>query len=363
MRLFLFLICLLLPATVRAACEGRDLTADLNPATRAELEQTLEGVPYPEGNHWIATKGGTVLHLIGTMHFNDPRMDAIVERLTPELSQADAFYFEVTQDAMKAWEQKLAVDPSPILITSGPTLVELLPEDAWSSLSAALAERGIPGWMGAKMRPWFVGMTLAMPTCLISDPEARHGMDARLTDLAEEKGIPQFSLESVDELMAIFDFYPIEKQAQSLARMANAYGNSDDQMATMTNAYFTEKHGQALELGRVMTLEFSGMSPEEFDEEWSGLEQHLLVERNNNWMRHILKIHDQTAVIAHGRRASQRHAWSFEPVATGRIHPVPRPILRGRGRFSDQPSQRKYCRVTSPAVRPIRRANLSSSGR
>jgi uncharacterized protein YbaP (TraB family) len=300
MRLFPLLISLLLPATVHAACEGRDLWDDFTPEMRAELNQALVDLPYAEGNHWVATKDDTVLHLIGTMHINDPRMDAIVERLTPTLSQADAFYFEVTQDAMTAWEQELALDPSPILITSGPSLIELLPEEAWATLSAELAERGIPGWMGAKMRPWFVGMTLAMPTCLISDPNARHGMDARLTDLAEEQGIPQYSLESIEELTALFDFYPIEEQAESLARMANAYGNSDDQMATMTNAYFTEKHGQALELGRVMALEFSGMSPEDFDKEWGDFEQNLLVERNNNWMQHILNIQDQTAVIATG---------------------------------------------------------------
>lgn len=300
MRLFLFLISLLFPVTAHAACEGHDLWDDFTPEMRTEMNQALVDLPFPEGNHWIATKGGTVLHLIGTMHLNDPRMDAIVERLTPTLSQADAFYFEVTQDEMEAWEQELAVDPSPILITSGPTLIDLLPEEAWTTLSSALAERGIPSWMGAKMRPWFVGMTLAMPACLIQDPDASYGMDARLTDLAQKQGIPQYSLESIDELMAMFDFYTIEEQAQSLARMANAYGNSDDQMATMTNAYFTEKHGQALEMGRVMALEFSGMSPEEFDEEWSDFEQHLLIERNNNWMQHILNIQDQTAVIATG---------------------------------------------------------------
>ncbi|WP_170332015.1 TraB/GumN family protein [Ruegeria arenilitoris] len=300
MRLFLLLISLLFPLTVQAACEGHDLWEDFTPEMRAELNQALVDLPFPEGNHWIATKGDTVLHLIGTMHLNDPRMDAIVERLTPTLSQADAFYFEVTQDEMNAWEQKLAADPSPVLITSGPTLIDLLPEEAWTTLSSALAERGIPGWMGAKMRPWFVGMMLAMPACLVQEPEASHGMDARLTDLANEHGIPQHSLESIDDLMAMFDFYPIEEQAQSLARMANAYENGDDQLATMTNAYFSEKHGQALELGRIMALEFSGMSPEEFDEEWGAFEQKLLVERNNNWMSHLLSIQDQTAVIATG---------------------------------------------------------------
>ncbi|WP_170400582.1 TraB/GumN family protein [Ruegeria arenilitoris] len=300
MRLFLFLICLLLPATVQAACEGRDLKADLTPAARAELEQALEGVPYPEGNHWIATKGDTVLHLIGTLHLSDPRMDAIVERLTPTLSQADAFYFEVTRDEMDAWEQELALDPSPILITSGPTLIDLLPDEAWTALSSAMAERGIPSWMGAKMRPWFLGMTLAMPACLLGNPEASRGLDARLTELAEEHGIPQFSLESIEELMAMFEIHTIEEQAESLARMANAYGNSDDQMVTMANAYFDENHAHSIELGRIMARKYSGMSPEVFDEEWGAFEQHLLIERNNNWMPHILSIQDQTAVIAVG---------------------------------------------------------------
>ncbi|WP_425081105.1 TraB/GumN family protein [Ruegeria arenilitoris] len=300
MRVVLLVICLLLPATVHAACEGRDLKGELSPAAHAELKETLTNVPFAEGNHWIATKGTTVLHLIGTMHLNDPRMDVIVANLTPTLSQADAFYFEVTRDEMKAWEKELALDPSPILITSGPTLIDLLPEEAWTTLSSALAERGIPSWMGAKMRPWFLGMTLAMPTCLLQDPNANHGLDARLTVLAEDQGIPQFSLESIEELMTMFEIHSIEEQAESLARWVNSYETSDDQLATMTNSYFEENHAQSIELGRILAREHSGMSPEVFDEEWQAFEQHLLVGRNNNWMPRILDIQDQTAVIAVG---------------------------------------------------------------
>ena len=100
--------------------------------------------------------------------------------------------------------------------------------------------------------------------------------------------------------MAMFEIHTIEEQAESLARMANAYGNSDDQMVTMANAYFDEDHAHSIELGRIMARKYSGMSPEVFDEEWGAFEQHLLIERNNNWMPHILGIQDQTAVIAVG---------------------------------------------------------------
>ncbi|MCG7519416.1 TraB/GumN family protein [Ruegeria sp. Ofav3-42] len=300
MRLIALLICLLLPVSVQAACEGRDLRPDLTAEERTELQKAVTGIPFPEGNHWIATKGDTVLHLIGTLHTNDPRMDAVVEGLMPTLKQADAFYFEVTQDEMDAFEKDLAEDMSPVMITSGPTLIDLMSEDDWAALSSGLSERGIPGWMAAKMRPWFLSMMLGIPPCMMQDPDANHGMDARLNDLAIELSIPQYSLEQVADLMAMFDSHPIEDQVQSLVRMAGALGGSEDQLATMVNAYLEEKHVEIIQLARLQGLEESGLSPDVFDEEWNSFEQQLLVERNNNWMQHILGIQDQTAVIAVG---------------------------------------------------------------
>ena len=300
MRFFIFLFCLFLPATAYAACQGRDIRADLDPEIQAELEQALADIPFAEGNHWVATKGDTVLHLIGTLHTNDPRMDAVVERLSPTLSQADAFYFEVTQNEMAAFEQDLAKDLSPIMITSGPTLIDLMSEEDWVALSTDLAERGIPSWMAAKMRPWFLSMMLGVPLCMQQDPQAKHGMDARLTDLAAEHDIPQHSLEQIDDLMAMFDRHSIEDQVQSLVRMAGAFEGSEDQLATMANAYIDEQHSLIIQLARLQGREATDLSDEVFEEEWEGFEQQLLIERNNNWMKHILAIEDQNAVIAVG---------------------------------------------------------------
>ncbi len=297
--LFVFLFSLL-PLSAYAACEGRDLRSDMSAEMQQELQQSLTDFPFPEGNHWTATKGDTVLHLIGTVHTNDPRMDAVVERLAPTLSQADVFYFEVTKAEMDAFQNDLAQDLSPVLITSGPTLIDMMSEEDWAALSKGLADRGIPGWMGAKMRPWFLSMTLGVPPCMIQDPDANYGMDARLTDLAKENGIPQHSLEQIDELMAMFDEFPMEKQVQSLVRMADAFESSEDQLTTMLNTYLEEKHGEIIQFARLQGLESSGLTQEIFDEEWGGFEKQLLVERNNNWMQHILDIQDQMAVIAVG---------------------------------------------------------------
>jgi len=300
MRFLTFVLYLLLPAAAHAACEGRDLRPEMSPQIREELQQTLTEIAFPEGNHWIARKNDTVLHLVGTLHVNDPRMDAVVERLKPELITADDFYFEVTQTDMTAFEQELRRDPSPVLINTGPTLIDLMSEEEWAALSALLAKRGIPGWMAAKMRPWFLSLMLGFPACVLQSPDGTHGMDARLSELAEAEGIPQHSLEQVDDLMAIFDTHPIEEQARSLVRMAGAFNSGEDQLAMMLNGYFEEKHAEIMNLALLYGFEASGLSREAFNEEWEKFENQLLVQRNNNWMEQILDIEDRTAVIAVG---------------------------------------------------------------
>ncbi len=300
MRLLICLFFCLFPLGAFAACEGRDLRHDLSPEMRSDLDAALSDILFPEGNHWIATKGNTTLHLIGTLHTNDERMGAAVERLAPALTQADAFFFEITQKDMKEFERDLANDFSPVLITSGPTLVDLIDEEDWAELSKILAERGFPSWMAAKMRPWFLSMMLGIPPCLMQSPDADRGMDKRLSELADAHGIPQHSLERVEDLIAMFDSHPIEEQAQSIVRLAGALQAGDDQMVTMANAYMEEKHAEIIELARLQGLEASGLSHEEFDAEWRSFEEQMLVVRNANWMRQILELEDQTAVIAVG---------------------------------------------------------------
>jgi len=300
MRLLSLLMCLLLPISAHAACDGRDLRLEMSTQDRATLDAAVNDIVFPEGNHWIARKGDTVLHLVGTLHTNDERMGAVIDRLTPILSQADAFYFEITEEEMEAFEKDLAQDFSPVMITSGPTLIDLMAEEDWAALSATLAERGIPGWMAAKLRPWFLSMMLGIPPCLMETPDFDNGMDARLTEVARAHDIPRYSLESIADLITMFDSHPLEEQVQSLVRLAGALQSGDDQLITMANAYLEERHAEIIQLAKIQGLEASGLTPEEFDEEWKGFEDQLLIQRNNNWMQKILEVQDQTVVIAVG---------------------------------------------------------------
>ncbi len=300
MRLLILVLFLIVPFAAHAACDGRDLRLEMTAEDRRQLDEAVREVVFPEGNHWIARKDNTVLHLIGTLHTNDERMGAVIDRLSPQLVEADAFYFEVTGADMEAFEKNLANDFSAVMITSGPTLIDLMSDADWAALSASLAERGIPSWMAAKLQPWFLSMMLSIPPCLMETADFDRGMDTRLAEIADANGIDQFSLESIEDLIAMFGSHPIEDQVRSLVRLSGALHADDDQMNTMANAYLEEKHAELIQLAKIQGLDASGLTPEEFAEEWDAFEADLLIERNNNWMQKILTLEDQTAVIAVG---------------------------------------------------------------
>ncbi|MCV2888681.1 TraB/GumN family protein [Ruegeria aquimaris] len=300
MRFLAVFLFLTMPMAAFAACEGRDQRGDLPNEVRAEMERAAAAIPYPEGNHWVATRGNTVLHLIGTLHVNDPRMGLAADRLEPLIERASSVWFELNPADLAAFEREVMSNPKVALITEGPTLIELMSEEGWKRIAQALAERNVPAWMGAKMQPWVLGAVLSLPPCLLRDPEAKQGMDKRLSVLADMHDVPQHSLETGAELLALFTATPIEEQARELEMFADNLGADADQLATLSAMYFEERHAEFMEFSRRDAIARSGLSPEVFDPLWDSFMVTLVEGRNRNWMRHILDIRDQTAVIAVG---------------------------------------------------------------
>lgn len=294
-------LALLLVSPVWAACTGKDLRNDLSPTERDWMTARLAEIPYPVGNHWIARKGGRTLHLIGTFHFNDPRMEQIVARLDPIIASADAVLFEVTQNDMKAFQKDLAQDMSLMLITEGPTLIDLMEPDAWDALSKRAAAAGVPSWMAAKMRPWFLGTLLGMPPCLRAlKQEAKEGVDLRLAQVADLHAIPQASLEQVGDVMALFNKDPLEVQVQQLEASLMLMGGSDDMMATLLAGYFEERHAELMVYAELVFRRDTSFASEEKDRIWEDFITTFLDQRNRNWMPALLTHPGDTLVVAVG---------------------------------------------------------------
>ncbi|MEM8538536.1 MAG: TraB/GumN family protein, partial [Pseudomonadota bacterium] len=165
----------------QAMCAGTDVRPTLSATERQALDTAGETTPYGTGNHWVGRRNDQTIHVIGTMHLDDPRWTPVMRAVTPVVERADLLFVEMTDTDQLAMQRALSEQPERVFITDGPTLPELLSEDDWQRLSNVMAKRGVPKFMAAKMQPWMQTLMLGLPECALKTPElAQAGLDMRL---------------------------------------------------------------------------------------------------------------------------------------------------------------------------------------
>lgn len=283
-----------------AACVGQDLLTAMAPEARASLEDKAHAQPYPEGILWQATRGDQVIHLVGTMHFHEPRHDQTFAQAKPWIDAAQTIFLELGDGDEQRLQTHITANPGLAFIVDGPTLPDLLSPDDWARLSKAMTDRGTPAFFAAKMKPWMALMTLSLTKCVVEDMAAgKRGLDQRILDYAGQIGNPGQALEPFDTAFKIFEGYGQDEMLRFLSlylRLENADPN--DQNYTMIEAYFREEIRVIWELSLAQSLaEPQGMSEDEILAEFARLEEALITRRNIDWMDKILPAADQGPVF------------------------------------------------------------------
>ena len=269
-------------APLHAACSGANLLDTMAPAELSALEARVSGDPFAEGNHWQAMRGDSTIDLVGTMHINDDRMPAIVERLAPVLRGADGLWLEATDVEMRQLQSEMSRNPA-LIFAPGPTLPERLDEAEWQSLSAALWKRGFPPFLASKMRPWFVAMLLSIPACALDHSgQPMQGLDELLQIEARKAGVPVAALEPWDTILHVFAAMEQTDQIDALRTALLVSEQSDDFFATMVAAYFDQRHRLVWEMSR--DLNRLAADPAAAERDFATMEKVLLIDRNRSWI-------------------------------------------------------------------------------
>ncbi len=273
-------------------CGGVSLLPALSAEERAALEAAAARHPHHEGNYWRAEKGGSVIHVIGTIHLPDPRLEARVARLWPLIAGVDEILLEATPDTIRELKEAMARDPGYIFIQEGPTLLEQMAQDEWEKLSEALAARGIPSIMAARLRPWFAMTLLSLPPCMMRhDGTPPEGVDTLIMQRAEAAGVAMRALEPFDTLLRLMDTGTPEENLAQLRLALATTGDprqAEHALATMMALYLEGRHRMIIEISRHLALAEGRIAPEEVDAMMQAMEADLLVGRNRNWIRVIL---------------------------------------------------------------------------
>lgn len=287
-----------LAGPLNAQCAGTNLLAEMEPARRDAIVAAADAVPFPRGNYWRATRGDEVITLIGTYHFDDPRHTPTLETIRPVIQSAATVLVEAGPEEEKALKDLIGRDPSTLMITEGPTLLEQLPPEVWAQLSEALAKRGVPGFMAAKLQPWYVTVMLAIPPCAMAQMQDPKGLDGMVVDTAEAAGVPVRGLEPFDTVFKIFGAMTHQEMVAMIQSTLAVEDRSEDYSATLADSYFAGESRVIWEYMRDVSYGMPGYSREQVDAEFARMEELLMNMRNRAWIPVLTKAAAEGPVFA-----------------------------------------------------------------
>lgn len=270
---------------VAAQCVGDSYLDQLSPAQQADLTQAVSQMPFAEGLIWNATRDDRQITVVGTVHIYDPRLTDIMDRIGDDVASADLVLLEATPKEEAELEQLIATDPSLLFITEGPTLPEVLDEETWQAIVDAAQSRNIPGFMAAKMQPWYLSLILSIPPCAAQDMlSGNRGLDHMISAAATTQGVPMQALEPYTTLFDIFQNEPIDDQIEMLMINLLAPELQQQMFVAMLDRYFAQDVGRLWEMSRIAMTEVPGIDPDAATALFAETEQALLIDRNRNWM-------------------------------------------------------------------------------
>ena len=299
-RLLPILLCLI-AVTADARCQGADYRDYLTPAQKQKFDQTVARIPYATGNHWIATKGGRTLNIVGTKHTGDARMSRIVQRLQPIIADADALLLEVASHEVDEAYEDPKVFQKYMLLPKGQSLSSMMSASTWAALSRRVGIQGISAAELDRLQPWFASELLDDVVCASSHPRVRRkGLDDRIERVARRNRVPIGSLETPGQalgaMLQIPNSHHVRFMELELARQSTGkitYNELDD-------AYFEEKIGEIMVISRWSMYTDFQASRSELDRLYDSLNSAILKQRNRNWMPVLLRTKGQNIVVAVG---------------------------------------------------------------
>ncbi|MFN7783188.1 MAG: TraB/GumN family protein [Lysobacterales bacterium] len=162
---------------------------------------------------WVAKKGETEVHLLGSFHMlkdSDYPMDPSIEQA---YAGAEALVFEIAPAEMKSPDLSRGLMQA-ARFEDGGSLRAVLPADTRKKLEAFMGEAAVLGSDG--MKPWFITLNLAVSMIVQAGFNPALGMDMHFMQRAEADAKPTRGLETVADQIAALSGAPMNEQILGL---------------------------------------------------------------------------------------------------------------------------------------------------
>ncbi|MCP5304278.1 MAG: TraB/GumN family protein [Chromatiaceae bacterium] len=228
----------------------------------------------------VTHDAGPPSYLVGTMHTDDPRVLALLERLRPLIDQVDGVAIEVLPDAVTM----LAVGAA-TLLPADQSLRDLIGVHRFAQVEDAVRDLGIPTEVLDRLKPWAVAVTLGMPVA-----QTGQVLDNEIYLYALQHQRLAFGLESAAEQIAVFDGLSTDAQVELLDQMVGQQAQQAQQIEQLTAAYLSGDLDQIDQVADAQQMQV----PEEL-QTW--FDKALLADRNRRMLTRLGDLLDRHSLF------------------------------------------------------------------
>jgi len=172
-------------------------------------------------------------YVFGTMHSTDPEVLQPPAEVMRAFKKSRRLVLELVfkPDLDSRMQQAM-------VLADGRTLVEVIGPELFSRLLARAGVYGLPEQHINRLKPWAVGLALSLPLVELQRGAAGVlALDRALQRSAEDRGVPVFGLETMDEQIAAFTGISEKDQVAALRATVELNPQIDAIFAEMKEAY------------------------------------------------------------------------------------------------------------------------------
>ncbi|MDH3667425.1 MAG: TraB/GumN family protein [Paracoccaceae bacterium] len=278
-------------ATAAAQCAGSDLFAALardEPQRHAQILAKARAVPNGRGKFWrVERPGSPPSWLFGTFHDTGAGADALAPPVERALTGARLMLVELTDAEEAKMQTRMTTDPGFILSPDDNGVIAQLTEDERAAAAKRLAERGLNFEIAARLKPWMLFTSLALPACMIREAQAgKPILDDMLAQRAGAAGVPVQGLETYGEALgALIDLPQSDMVAMVLDLLRSPY-DEQDVWRTSAGLYRAGEIAAIWEFSQAEAQKTIGAR--QSAAVFPRFERELLVDRNRAWMKSLV---------------------------------------------------------------------------
>jgi len=187
---------------------------------------------------WRTASKSATVYLLGSLHVGKPDLYPLDRAITRAFDESDALVLEVKLSPETEMQAAL-LGVQLGIYQDGRTLKDTLKPETLKMLKAYLKKRGMDLNQVAQLKPWFLGLTLAMQAYIAGGYLPQHGIDSHFSKLAARGGKEILQLETIEQQMKLLSGCKGEAEDLSLREGLKQLPEAGKLMARIVKAWRT----------------------------------------------------------------------------------------------------------------------------